>query len=565
MYEPPPERSRNARAADEPVEDGAPRLSPRVLAALGAATAGVPLASLAYFFSRRLTNTYGDALAHMEGARRLWDSLTPGYAEIGSVWLPLFHILTSPLTASDFLWRTGLAGSLVSTVSFMLTCWLLFLLALEMNRSLAAGLVALATCLFCPNMLYLAGTPLTEPLALLWSVATVYALFRFRESGRLAALAAAGVAAFLGTLTRYDVWYLLPFAAVYVLFSRPGSRRARWRPALLFCAIAGSGPLLWIAHNTYRYGNPIEFYNGPYSALAIYAHQIATTGFRYPTDGSLLLAARYYVADLVLVIGVWPLALAVLGLIAFLLERREQGRRSAGLLLLVLLPFYIQAMAHSAVPLYVPTLFPNTYYNLRYGMEMLPGVAVLVSYLVPPVFPATRSIRGSSKRVATITAAILLILAGQALGIMAHGPRELAIAKEGILNSPCRPQTGQAIIRFLRARYDGERILMAAGKNPCVLPELGIHFRQTVSESNRPQWRSLRLGADRLVGWIVRGEGDTVDAIMRAYPSAFSRFELVEKYHFPGEEPVEIYRRTSAVRPQEGRGVGASKAMSRPP
>ena len=549
MYELVPGASQIAREADEPAPSGVPPLSPQRVAELWIAIAGVPLASLAYFFSRHLTNTYGDALAHMEGARRLWDSLTPGYAEIGTVWLPLFHILTSPLTASDYFWRTGLAGSLVSTVSFALTCWLLFRLALEINRSLAAGLVALATCLFCPNMLYLASTPLTEPLALLWSVATVYALFRFRENGRRGALVAAGLSAFFGTLTRYDIWYLLPFAFVYLPFSRPGPWQIRLRQALLFGAMAGFGPLLWIAHNTYHYGNPIEFYNGPYSAMAIYAHQIGTTGFRYPTDGSLLLSARYYVADLVLVIGLWPLALAILGLIAFLIGRRQQARRSAGLLLLVLLPFYIQAMAHSAVPLYVPTLFPNTYYNLRYGMEMLPGVAILVSYLVPSAPPVMRDVSRSNKIASTVSSAILFILPCQALAMVARGPRELGVAKEGILNSPCRSQTGQAIIRFFHARYDGEPILMAAGKNPCVLPQLDIPIRQTISESNRPQWRLLRLGADRLAGWIIRGQGDTVDAIMRAYPSAFSRFMLTEKYQFPDEEPVEIYRRTLAIEP----------------
>jgi len=85
---------------------------------------------------------------------------------------------------------------------------------------------------------------------------------------------------------------------------------------VLFSVIAGSGPALWVLHNTLRFGNPIEFYNGPYSAQAIYAHQLATTGFRYPTEGSWLLSARYYVEDLKLVIGAWPLELAVLGLVA---------------------------------------------------------------------------------------------------------------------------------------------------------------------------------------------------------------------------------------------------------
>jgi hypothetical protein len=47
------------------------------------------------------------------------------------------------------------------------------------------------------------------------------------------------------------------------------------------------------------------------------------------------------------------------------------------------------------------------------------------------------------------------------------------------------------------------------------------------------------------VEWIIRGSDDEVDQVMRAYPSAFSAFELVESGKLPGEGSVEIYRRRS--------------------
>ena len=115
--------------------------------------------------------------------------------------------------------------------------------------------------------------------------------------------------------------------------------------------------------------------------------------------------------------------------------------------------------------------------------------------------------------------------------------------KEGILNSPCRSNTQQAMIRFLRSNYDGQVVLMAAGKYPCVVPQVGIPFRKTLSETNRRYWSELRLGAQEWAGWILRGDGDRVDELMRTYPQAFADFELVEKYKFPGEDGVGIYRR----------------------
>jgi len=495
----------------------------------------VALGSLLFFYSRGLSNLYGDGIAHMEGARRIFDSLTPGYPEIGSVWLPLYHLVVAPLAINDFLWRTGLGGSLVSTAAFVLAAWFLFRLVFEMNRSLAAASVTLAGFLLCPNMLYLASTPLTEPLAILWAVLVVYGLFRYQQSGRIGALVGSALAAFLGTLTRYDGWFLLPFAALFVLLARPAPRATRVRHALLFFVIAGTGPVLWLLHNAYRFGNALEFYNGPFSAQAIYARQLATTAFPYPTDGSLLLSARYFVADLELVIGVWLLELALLGLVAWTVDDENRARRSAALLFLVPLPFYLNSMAHAAVPLYVPTLFPHAYYNLRYGLELLPAVSVLPSFLLAPSAP-----QRARRLLTTVLVGVILV---QAILIAAGGAPELAVAKEGVLNTPCRSKRQQTIIRVMREQYDGQTVLTAVGKWPCVMPEVGISFRNTVSETNRKAWRQVRAEPQKWVEWIIRGDGDAVDELMRAYPEAFTNFELLVQETFPGEGSVAVYRR----------------------
>ncbi|MEJ2007277.1 MAG: hypothetical protein P8Z30_03835, partial [Acidobacteriota bacterium] len=280
-----------------------------------------------------MTQLYGDTLAHMEAARRLFDSLTPGYPEIGSAWLPMFHLLAAPLAISSHLWRTGLAGSLISEAALCVSAWFLFRLALEMNSSISAAFVTLTAFLICPSMLYLASTPMTEPLAIMWAILAVYGLFRFQMTGQTRCVVGAGLAAFFGTLTRYGEWYVLPVAALFVLLARKDSWRVRFRNSALFSTIAGAGPAIWMFHDAYSYGNPLQFYNGPYSAQAVYAYQVATTGFRYPTDGSFLISARYYVEDLKLIIGPWTLILAILGLLMWWLERRYRTRRAATLLL----------------------------------------------------------------------------------------------------------------------------------------------------------------------------------------------------------------------------------------
>ncbi len=514
-----------------------PVLSAGLSVAIWAAILGVAFGSLHFFYTRGLTCLYGDTLAHMEGARRVFDSLTPGFAELGNVWLPMFHLLAAPLAINDHLWRTGLAGSLISTVAFSVSAWFLFRLALEMNGNLASAFVTLAAFLLCPSMFYLSGTPMTEPLAIMWAVLAVYGLFHYQISGRTLCLVGAAVAAFFDTLSRYSGWYVLPFAALFVFLVRKDSWKKRLRHALLFSAIAGAGPVLWIIHETLKYGNPLEFYNGPDSAQAIYAYQVATTAFRYPTDGSIVLSARYYVEDLKLILGPGLLVLAVLGLMMWAIERRFCKRRAATFLLLVLFPFYIQAMAGAAVALYVPTYFPHTYYNLRYGIEMLPGIALLASFVVSPSL--------SKKLRIGILMASLGILAVQNVWMLAGGARKLPVVEEGILNNPCNTKPSQALTDFLRTHYDGKRILMESGQWPCVAPTLDIHYRNILSGDNLKYWRQIPSGAQNFVEWVVIKEGDAVDILMRAYPNAFKGFSPVYHRDFPQQQSITIFRRTT--------------------
>ena len=169
----------------QPLSNSFESLSIKTRLMVAAVIVTVASASLAFFYSRGLINLYGDSLAHLEGARRILDSRTPGYPEIGTVWLPVPHLLMSLPAQNNFLWRTGLAGGIASTLAFVLACWIIFKLSHKMNASLQAGVAALAGFMLCPNMLYLASTPLTEPLALLFVLLLVYELFQFRETGNV--------------------------------------------------------------------------------------------------------------------------------------------------------------------------------------------------------------------------------------------------------------------------------------------------------------------------------------------------------------------------------------------
>src|SRR5216683_1575660 len=142
-------------------------------------------------------------------------------------------------------------------------------------------------------------------------------------------------------------------------------RRQRW-----------ASPCIWLFYNAAVYRNPLEFANGPYSAHAI-EQKTATVN---PAKGNLRAAASYFLkaAELNVSEANWLgrlwLALALLG--SFVAGFSGRGR--AGLWLWAPLPFYSLSVAYGSVPIFLPTWWPFTYYNVHYGLQLLPAFAEFV-------------------------------------------------------------------------------------------------------------------------------------------------------------------------------------------
>src|SRR5947207_7030813 len=83
--------------------------------------AAVSIASFFYYLQHGDLLLYGDAVAHINISRRVFDSQTPGLLQLGTVWLPLPHLLTLPFVVSDSMWRDGVGGSIPSMIAFFLS------------------------------------------------------------------------------------------------------------------------------------------------------------------------------------------------------------------------------------------------------------------------------------------------------------------------------------------------------------------------------------------------------------------------------------------------------------
>ena len=153
-----------------------------------------------------LTLSHYDAKGHLVVARRIADSLRPGWWQIGAVWLPLPHLLNAGPVQIDAWYRTGFSGVVLSISCFALAVGTLVWLIHRATGSIAgaaAGAIVLASQ---PDVLYLQSTPMTEPLLMALTLGGVALTWRWVQDGAVDAPTAPGVVLALAMLTRYEAW-----------------------------------------------------------------------------------------------------------------------------------------------------------------------------------------------------------------------------------------------------------------------------------------------------------------------------------------------------------------------
>ncbi len=464
---------------------------------------------------------YGDAEAHLNIARRIVDSRTPGYDQLGTVWLPLPHVLMLPWVRNDRLWRSGLAGAIPSALCFVAAGAFLFAAVRRIFDSAAA---AASTALFAanPNLLYLASIPMSEAAYYACLLALFYTSVRFRQTQGWGVAAAAGVAATLGTLARYEAWFVLPFAAGYFLLS---ARRHRILVAATFAAIAAIGPLYWIAHNWWLTGDALDFYRGPYSAMAI------QRSAPYPGHGNWALAWLYFRTAAQLSVGPGLVWVGLAGIAAAL------ARRAFWPVLLLALPglFYVWSIHSAASPIFMPGLWPNSYYNTRYGLALLP-LAALASAALVMLAPAR----------ARAAAALLVVIAGSLSWAIRPGQENWITWKESQVNSDGRRAWAREAAEYLGPRYrPGSGILTSFGDLTAIFRQAGIPLRETFTGDNGIPWQAAVTRPDLFLWqeWAVVMGGDEAQSGINRAGRYGIHYRLEKTIVAPKSPVIEIYHR----------------------
>jgi hypothetical protein len=477
-----------------------------VLVALAALAEGA--AAAWHYHALGLTLSHYDSRGHLVVARRIFDSITPGWQQIGAVWLPLPHLLNALPVQIDFFYRTGAWAVAISVTAFAVACGSIAWIVVALTGSRAAALAAVLVFALNPNVLYLQATPMTEPLLLALSALAAACLMRWLDREIAAPPAgrrlerAAGWALALACLSRYEAW---PIAA------------------------AAIGACVW---GLWRSGLPAAAACRRAAAVARYpgAVIVAFLLFSRVVIGQWFVAEGFFVAENKALGDPW-LALKQIGWgLRALSGPALVAVAAAGCGALIVAGFrrrradaWIAAALGAAAALPWAAFTRGHPFRIRYMVPLVAIEAVAAGAATAlPIVPA---------RWRAAPALALVLLAGVELRPFdARAP----MVVEAQWDQPNRP-VRQRVTECLAAWRDGEKIMASMGSLGHYMQETsrsGFAIRDFLHEGNGDIWlAALELSPRPYAGWILIEEkangGDLLARKAREHPEWLSGYSRV--------------------------------------
>ena len=421
---------------------------------------------------------HDDARSHVLVARRVLDNARPGLSQLGGVWLPLPHLLNAVPVLSDPLYRTGASAVAFSVAGYVLAVTSTLAFTRRLTGSRTAGVGAATVLALNPNVLYLTGTPMTEPLYLglvAWGLASLARVIARPDDRPARCAAGAGLAG--ACLTRYDAWPVTIAALLLALSALrgPGDARARGWHAI---AAVAAWPVLavcgFLLHSHRSTG-----------------HWLATSGF-FTADNVIALGRPVIAFDQVLqsACALTSTPLVVTAVLATLLVagwgRPASRVRSCEALALapwaaLAFPWFGYVMGHPQ--------------HVRFGVPLAFAAAVGAGLVLPRV----------PGRVATVLVAGFAAISAGAVQDRAESP----VAREARRGESSRASERAVTSCLASSVTPADRILASLG---AVAPQVqalsvaGVHVRQVLHEGLGGEWLRALQAPPAGVRWILMSD-----------------------------------------------------------
>ncbi len=480
-----------------------------------------------YYLNNGLGLSYNDARSHLDIGRRVVEGLKPGLAQLGSVWLPLNHILMIPLVWNDWAWHTGFAGAIWNMISFVGTGLVIYAFLRKLHVGLLGRITGVVIFAANLNVLYLQSTAMTEIILLFTMTMGCYYLLIWHSEDTMLDLIKSAFWIMLATLVRYDGWFLLGLAGLLVI-RQVWARHVRvegWKTGwskvegvtILFASLATLGILGWFVWNQLIFGDALYFALGPFSAHT--QQLIMEAAGALPTKHNLLLSIKVYLYSLLYNTYTYPAILAAIGAIVLWRDQALLRFTKWGTVaLLAPLFFNILALYLGFSVIYVQGISGDTWFNIRYGVMLAPTIAIFIGYLVD---------RAKEFRMLLIGSLLFVLFFAFANGD--------AVAIDDARVGSSQKNVSE-VSGYLNQHAKNEKgfILISAASHDAIIFSSLLPMKRFIHEGTGLYWENALALPDRWAKWIVMRTYDDGDLTWRGVSKTkgFQFYDKVAAYPF---------------------------------
>jgi hypothetical protein len=193
----------------------------------------------------------------------------------------------------------------------------------------------------------------------------------------------------------------------------------------------------------------------------------------------------------------------------------------------------------------MPVWWPFSYYNVRYGLELLPAFAVFVPLAVCWL---TDRARARALWISLAAAALIFVAASYA-----SVWRDPVCFREAWVNSRTRLAVERELADYLKALPPDSSLLMYLGDHVGALQQAGIPLRRVIYEGNHRSWKQPRdpeglweralTDPTRYADFVIAFEGDAVSTGVQK--QGLTPLALI---HVSGQPLATIYRASAPTR-----------------
>jgi hypothetical protein len=213
--------------------------------------------------------------------------------------------------------------------------------------------------------------------------------------------------------------------------------------------------------------------------------------------------------------------LSIAGTVAAAIKWRDKGALPA-LLLWVPLPFYAYSVAYGSVPIFIPLWWPHSFYNTRYGMELIPAFALALAFFVAWFADQIRK-RWPAAGVWVVIVMLALLVANDAV-LLRDTP---LVVREAIANSRTRIPFEAAYARALEVLPPGSTILAYTSEHPGAYQRAGIPLKHTINESDYYEWTPALKDPAKAADYVITTDNDRVAQAVAEHPAGLTLINIV--------------------------------------